>query len=77
MTKKRDVFAKRNVFAKYRSTIALENNEDGVFVTLDGVKVAKRGTRNWILLRQGYTVTDSDCGNQVEVRYNGVKIYHR
>ena len=64
-------------FAKYSGVIALERNEHGIFVTLDGVKVAKRDADKWTPLRRGYMVNDLDGGTEFEVKLNGSRVYQR
>ena len=64
-------------YAKYSGTIALEKNEHGIFVTLDGVKVAKRDADKWTPLRRGYTVNDLEGGTAFELKLNGSKVYQR
>jgi hypothetical protein len=68
---------KRNAFAKHRGTIAVAQNEDGVFVLIDGVKIAKRNHAGWVPLRQGYTVDDVQDGTDIEVKLNGLKVHQR
>jgi hypothetical protein len=59
----------------------LHNDGENIFVLIDGVKIAKRGTPDtaqamtWILLEPGWTVRDIDHGNAIEVRYEGARIH--
>jgi hypothetical protein len=56
-----------------------ENND--IFVLVDGVKIAKRGEPNtahamlWIMLEPGWTVRDVNRGNAIEVRFEGARIH--
>jgi hypothetical protein len=65
---------RRNAFARHRGAIAVEQTEDGLFVFLDGVKVARRNHTAWVPLRQGYTVHDLPGGKEVELKLNGSKV---
>jgi hypothetical protein len=65
---------RRNAFARHRGTISVEQTEDGLFVFLDGVKVARRTATAWVPLRQGYTVHDLPGGKEVELQLNGSKV---
>jgi hypothetical protein len=51
-----------------------KDENDDVFVTVAGVKIAKRGLRgrargDWIALQPGWLVLDVDGGRAIEVRY--------
>ena len=62
-------------------TIHRDENDD-VFVTIAGVKIAKRGRRGpahvatWIMLQPGWLVLDVKGGKAVEVRYEHVEWKH-
>jgi hypothetical protein len=57
------------------------DDNDDVFVLVDGVKIAKRGLPNtrhaktWIVLEPGWIVRDFDQGKSVEVRFEGARIH--
>jgi hypothetical protein len=60
-------------------TIHRDDNDD-VFVLVDGVKIAKRGGPDtalamaWIMLEPGWIVRDVDS-RKVEVRFEGARIH--
>jgi hypothetical protein len=59
----------------------LRDDEDNVFVLVDGMKIAKRGlpdtahAMTWIMLEPGWIVRDVDHGNAIEVRFEGARIH--
>ena len=58
-----------------------KDDNDDVFVLVDGVKIAKRGlpdtahAMTWIILEPGWIVRDVDHGNAIEVRFEGARIH--
>jgi hypothetical protein len=58
------------------------DENDDVFVTVAGVKIAKRGLRGrarsdtWIALQPGWLVLDVEGGRAIEVRYAGSSYGH-
>ena len=54
---------------------------DEVFVLVDGVKIAMRGTpdsvhaSSWIAIEPGWTVLEFDDGDTLQISYNGVTIH--
>jgi hypothetical protein len=56
-----------------------ENND--IFVLVDGVKIAKRGQPNtthamlWIVLEPGWIVRDVNRGRAIEIRFEGARIH--
>jgi archaellum component FlaG (FlaF/FlaG flagellin family) len=57
------------------------DDNDDIFVLVDGVKIAKRGPPNtaqantWIMLEPGWIVRDVNRGNTIEVRFEGATIH--
>jgi archaellum component FlaG (FlaF/FlaG flagellin family) len=57
------------------------DDNDDIFVLVDGVKIAKRGPPNtaqantWIMLEPGWIVRDVKHGNTIEVRFEGATIH--
>jgi hypothetical protein len=58
-----------------------KDDDENVFVTIDGVKIAKRGrpdtshAMTWIMLEPGWIVRDVHHGNAIEVRFEGARIH--
>jgi hypothetical protein len=59
----------------------LRDDDDNVFVLVDGVKIAKRGVPGtahammWIMLEPGWIVRDVHEGQAIEVRFEGARIH--
>jgi hypothetical protein len=57
------------------------DDNDDLFVLVDGVKIAKRGLPNtrhaktWIVLEPGWVVRDVDRGTAVDVAFEGARIH--
>jgi hypothetical protein len=58
-----------------------KDDNDDVFILIDGTKIAKRGlpdtahAMTWIMLEPGWIVRDVDHGNAIEVRFEGARIH--
>jgi hypothetical protein len=58
-----------------------KDDNDDVFILIDGMKIAKRGlpdtahAMTWIMLEPGWIVRDVDHGNAIEVRFEGARIH--
>ena len=58
-----------------------KDDNDDVFILIDGMKIAKRGlpdtahARTWIMLEPGRIVRDVDHENAIEVRFEGARIH--
>jgi hypothetical protein len=59
----------------------IQNEGQDVFVVVDGVKIAKRGTpytalaNTWIVIEPGWTVREVRRGKTLEVTYVGAAIH--
>ena len=62
-------------------TCEFEATDDDIFVLLDGVRIAKRGSpntleaRTWISLEPGYTVRDNADLTQLIIELEGVRVH--
>jgi hypothetical protein len=54
----------------------LHNEDEDIFVLVDGVKIARRGrlTHDLGMLERGWIVPNVQSGNAIEVRYEGARI---
>jgi hypothetical protein len=67
---------------KRSSKVGFEADGENVFVTVDGLKIAKRGQPNtpyaktWVSLEPGWSVVDVGYPPEaVDVSYEGVKVH--
>ena len=62
--------------------VKIDGGPEGIFVIVDGVKIATRGTgkqaKTWVSLERGWSVTDnfysSEEQGHVTINHNGVAI---
>jgi hypothetical protein len=60
-----------------RPEIKMHGDSTDIFISVDGVKIAKRGqpgtpqARTWIPLEPGWTVRDCPYPGKIEVEYQG------
>lgn len=61
-------------------TVEFHSDGEDIFVSVDGVKIAKRGSpgtpqaKTWVSLEPGWAVLDLGAG-AIEVRYDGARIH--
>jgi hypothetical protein len=67
--------------SKRKPVAMIHNDGRDIFVSIDGVNIAKRGAHNmpqaktWVSLEPGWSVIDIGGGRQIEVRHQGVVIH--
>ena len=55
-------------------TVEIKFTDTGIFVEVDGVKIAKRGHKGWVPLEPGWAVRDVGR-NEIEIERNGVRVH--
>ena len=58
-------------------TVEIKFTDTGIFVEVDGVKIAKRGHKGWVPLEPGWAVRDVgdlEETNQIEIEHHGVMV---
>jgi hypothetical protein len=66
---------------RHKAEAAIHSDGTDIFVSVDGVNIAKRGSPNtpqaktWVSLEPGWSVVDVDFPNGIEVSYQGVRVH--